>query len=65
MFIIRKCKEHFSQPATTYSKLTETKCEICSNLIIKTPEHSSGVFTVNYEHTSHLVLVFLLLTLST
>ena len=45
-----------------------TRCEICSNLTIKTPERRqwrhSGVFVVNFEHISHLVLVFLLLTLS-
>ena len=39
-----------------YSKLTK-----------KTPErrhwHRSGVFIVKFEHISHLVLVFLLLTL--
>ena len=44
---------------------TRTRCEI-SNLTIKTPErrhwHRSGVFIVNFEHISHLVLVFLLLT---
>ena len=44
-----------------------TKCEICSKLI-ETPERRywrrSGVFIVNFEHISHLVLVFLLLTLS-
>ena len=37
-------------------------------LIIKTPErrhwHRSGVFIVNIEYISHLVLVFLLLTFS-
>ena len=47
----------FSQPAITYSKLT-----------IQTPERRywrrSGVFIVNLEHMSHLVLLFLLLTLS-
>ena len=47
---------------------TRLKCEICSKLTIKTPERrqwrSSGVFIVNFEHISHLVLVFLLLTLS-
>ena len=41
--------------------------EICSKLTIKTPERRhcrrSGVFIVNFEHTSHLFLVFLLLTL--
>ena len=41
-------------------------CEICSKLTIKTPEQRqwsrSGVFIVNFEHNSHLFLVFLLLT---
>ena len=45
---------------------TRTWSEICSKLIIKTPEwrhwRRSGVFTVNIEHISHLVLVFQLLT---
>ena len=40
----------------------------CSKLTIKTPERRqlrrSGVFNVNFEHTSHLALVLLLLTLS-
>ena len=48
---------------------TTTRCEICSKLIIKTTEqcqwHRSGVFIVNFEHISHLLLVFLLLTLNT
>ena len=47
---------------------TRTRFEICSKLTIKTPERHqwcrSGVFFVNFEHISHLVLVFLLLTLS-
>ena len=47
---------------------TRTRCEICSKLTIKTPERyqwcPSGVFIVNLEHISHLLLVFLLLTLS-
>ena len=45
---------------------TRTRCEICSKLT-KTPERRqwrrSGDFIVNIEHFSHLVLVFLLLTL--
>ena len=45
---------------------TKTRCEICSKLTINTPERRqwcrSGVFIVNFEHISHLVLVFLLLT---
>ena len=38
--------------------------EIYSKFTIKTPERRrrSGVFIVNFEHISHLVLVFLLLT---
>ena len=39
---------------------TRTRCEICSELTIKTPEqrhwHRSGVFIVNFEYISHLVL---------
>ena len=46
---------------------TRTTCEICSKLAIKTPElhqwRRSGVFISNFEHISHFVLVFLLLTL--
>ena len=42
---------------------TRTRCEICSKLTIKTPKRHywsrSGVFIVNCEHISHLVLVFL------
>ena len=47
---------------------TRTRSEICSKLTIKTPEQRhwrrSGVFIVNFEHISHLALLFLLLTLS-
>ena len=59
-------------PAGSYmfkdnNRNTRTRCEMCSKLTIKTPErrqwHRSGVFIVNFEHISHLVLVFLLLTL--
>ena len=45
---------------------TRTRCEICSKLTIKRPERHhwrrSGVFIINFEHISLLVLVFLLLT---
>ena len=45
-----------------------TRCEICWKLTIKTPERRpwsrSGVFIVNFQHISHHVLVFLLLTLN-
>ena len=47
---------------------TRTSCEIYPKLTTKTPERRywghSGVFIVNFEHISHLVLVVLLLTLS-
>ena len=44
------------------------RCETCSKLTIKRPErrHWScfGVFIINFEHISHLFLLFLLSTLS-
>ena len=47
---------------------TRTMCEIYSKLTIKPPERRywrrSGVFIVNFEHISHLVAVFLLLSLN-
>ena len=45
------------------NKNTRTRCELCSKLTIKTPDHwrRSSVFIVNFEHSSHLVPVFLLL----
>ena len=50
------------------SRKTKTRYEICSKLTIKIKEQCqrcrSGVFTVNFQHTSQLVLVFLLLTLN-
>ena len=50
------------------NKNTMTRCEICWKLTIKTPERRQfrrfGVFIVNFKHISHLVLVFLLLTLN-
>ena len=46
---------------------TRIRREICSKLIIKTPERRhwcrSGVFIFNFEYISHLVLVFHMLTL--
>ena len=48
---------------------TRTRREICSKLTMKAPERRHwrrpGVFIVNFEHISHLVLVFLLLILNT
>ena len=55
-----------NNPASNYmfkvnNRNTRTKREIYSKLIIKTPERwqwrCSGVFIVNFEHISHLVLV--------
>ena len=49
------------------NRITRTSCQICLclKLTIKTPERRSfGVFVVNFKHISHLVLVFLLLTLN-
>ena len=50
------------------NRITKTRCERYSKLTIKTPERHhwrcSGVFIINFEHISHLVLVFLFLTLS-
>ena len=47
---------------------TRERCEICSELTIETPEQRqwrrSDVFILNFEHISHLFLVFLLLPLN-
>ena len=60
-------------PADNYQlKVNNTKtrktCEICSKLPIKTPERhqirKSGVFTINFENISDILLLFALLTLS-
>ena len=50
------------------NKNTRASCEICSKLTMETLErrhwHHSGIFIVKFEQISHLVLVFLLLTLN-
>ena len=47
---------------------TRKRCEICSKLTIKTPYRRqwrrSAIFIVNFEHISHLALVYLLLILN-
>ena len=67
------CTASHAYPAGIYllkvnNRNTRTRCEIGSKLTINTPERRqwrrSGVFIVNFEHISHLVLVFLLLTLN-
>ena len=60
-------QEKVPQETFTYSKSnieTLKKCEICSKLIIKTPEQISTVFIVDFGHISYLFLVFLLITLN-
>ena len=54
-----------------HNRNTRTKCEVCSKLTIKKPERRywphwcrSGVFIVNFKYISHIVSVFLLLTVS-
>ena len=81
IFVIRIKKNNKSKPCAlaepvpaniylfkVYNRSTRTRCEICSELTIKTPEkrhwRRSSVFNINFEHLSHLVLVFLLLTLN-
>ena len=70
--IFLSCSMNDTTPAGIYlfkvnNRNTRTRCEICSKLT-NTPERRqwrrSGVFIVNFEHISHLVLVLLLLTLS-
>ena len=50
------------------NRSTITRCEICLKLTIKAPERRqwrrSGIFIVDFEHISHLVIVFLLLPLN-
>ena len=67
----RYCIEN--NPAGIYllkvnNRNTWTRYEIYSELTMKTPERRQlgrcGVFIVNFEHISHLVLIFILLTLS-
>ena len=61
---MRTCSKTYLVIVATQSAFT------CSKLTIKTLEQGvkyvrrSGVFIVNLEHISHLILVFLLLTLS-
>ena len=65
-------KREFNQAGNYMFKVnnrnTRKRCEICSKLTIKTSEGCqllhSGVFIVNFDYISYLVLVFLLSTLS-
>ena len=57
---------HADKQQRFHNRNTRTRCEICSELTIKTLEqcqwHHSGVFIVTSERISHLVVMFLLLT---
>ena len=75
LIFINFSNRNINVPASIYllkvnNRNTGTRCEICSKLTIKTPERRQwhrpgvGVFIVNFEHISHLVLDFLLLTLN-
>ena len=62
-FFTSKDIETYTHPAITFLKLTintRARCKICLNDVLR---HST-VFIVNFEHISHLFLVFLLSTLS-
>ena len=63
--------QSMSQQAITCSKLTIETLEQGRNMLKSnnkdtrtTPWRRSGIFIVSFEQISHLVLVFLLLTLS-
>ena len=53
-----------SQPASTCSRLTIETVEQGVKYVQSLQWRGSGVFIVNFEHISHLALVFLLLTLN-
>ena len=64
MFFFTQLSTTFN-PAGNYifnvkNRNTGASCEICLKLSIETPERRhwrrSGVFIVNFEHTSHLTL---------
>ena len=65
--MLRTSARATAYPAGNYifkvnNRNTRKRCEICSKLTINTPERRhrrrSGVFIVNFEHISRLVLVF-------
>ena len=64
MYYISACNPAGIYLLEVNKRNTRARYEICSKLTIKIPEQHSGIFTVNFEHISHLVLVFLLLTLN-
>ena len=70
-YSLKIAKYPLPKPEQQVVKLTKgmkTRHKYCSKFTIKIQERRqccrSGVFTVNFKHTSQLVLVFLLLTLN-
>ena len=72
-FYIIKLNNFYINKAGVYllkvnNRIIRTRCEIFSKLTIKTEERRqwrrSGVFIINFKYISHLVLVFLMLTLN-
>ena len=64
---LHRCNPAGSYMSKVKSRNTRIMCKICLKLTIKTPEwrqKKPGLLIVNFEHISHLVLVFLLLSLS-
>ena len=49
---------------TIFNIIKAIKGPVLANIYLFKVRRRSGVFIVNFEHTSHLFLVFLLLTLS-
>ena len=67
VFIVQLAHVNASYPAGIYrlkvnNRNTKTRCATCSKLSIKM--RLSDIFIVKFEHISHLVLVFFLLTLN-
>ena len=66
---VQRSNESTIYPADIYLlkinyRNTKTRCEIWSELTINTTGRRQVFFIVNFEHISHIVLVFLLLTLN-
>ena len=63
--VVRNIFHNITKPAFTYSKLKIEALEQGVNMFkVNNKDTRTGVFIVNFEHISHLILVFLLLTLN-
>ena len=70
-FLIKPLRHRYFSLFKVNNRNTRTGCQICPKLTVNEPERhqsredgtqsmtSFGVFIVNFEHISHLVLVFL------